>query len=183
MAVSQVQGTYSSLMPVWGNIVLGKLDGAFEMGSPVAAFRDELDRSIHVVESVRITFYFDQFRFVCHFLDNMRFNDICRQVTFRIAEIFRVVYTYIIICGILQLVLQCFVLEQSSIRLEQWKVGTSFCNKVLVIQLQVFRDKPSLEQNRSEQRIDDCRIPQGCPRADDGRRVTYPIYPILCLRR
>lgn len=46
-----------------------------------------------------------EFRFVCRFLDNMRFNDICRQVTFRITEILRIVYTYIIICGILQLVL------------------------------------------------------------------------------
>ena len=26
-------------------------------------------------------------------------------------------------------------------------------------------------------------IDEYCPRADDGRRVAYPIYPILCFRR
>ena len=55
LPVTQVQGAYSSFVPIRRNIILCKLNRAFEVGSPVPSFRNKFGRRRQIAE-IRLVF-------------------------------------------------------------------------------------------------------------------------------
>lgn len=73
-------------MPVGGDVVLGELYTALEVRGPVATFRDELLRGIDLLE-VGFVIDLDGGILMNVFVDDVRLDELCRQVVLGIAEI------------------------------------------------------------------------------------------------